>query len=298
MRPVCPRLAPLPFAVLLAACPGGSADLDEDGFRAVDDCDDSDPLSYPGAEEVVGDGIDQDCSGADTVLCFYDGDQDGFGFGTVPNQRDEDGVCDDDPLQATAGSDCDDARADIRPGAPEVLDDGLDQDCSGRDRVTCFPDADDDGVGSDVLTVTAEWPCVEAGHQPEAGDCDDGRPDVYLGAEEVIGEGIDQDCNGADTVACWVDIDQDGFGAPVVELADDGTCDLADSESDNDEDCDDSRADISPLGVEVPDDSIDQDCNGADARTCYLDGDGDGFGAGDEVVNPLGGCGETPGFSW
>jgi hypothetical protein len=44
-------------------------DADLDGHRSAtcggDDCDDSDPSVYPGATEVCGDGIDQDCSGAD-----------------------------------------------------------------------------------------------------------------------------------------------------------------------------------------------------------------------------------------
>jgi hypothetical protein len=37
-------------------------DRDGDGFRA-DDCDDGDATVYPGAPEVAGDGIDQDCDG-------------------------------------------------------------------------------------------------------------------------------------------------------------------------------------------------------------------------------------------
>jgi hypothetical protein len=37
-------------------------DLDGDGFSG-DDCDDRDPSVHPGAPEVVGDGVDQDCDG-------------------------------------------------------------------------------------------------------------------------------------------------------------------------------------------------------------------------------------------
>lgn len=44
------------------ACP--RFDADEDGFAIQDgDCDDSRPEVYPGAEEVWGDGLDNDCSG-------------------------------------------------------------------------------------------------------------------------------------------------------------------------------------------------------------------------------------------
>lgn len=40
-------------------------DVDGDGYRAGEDCDDSDPEVNPGAEEMPGDGVDQDCDGSD-----------------------------------------------------------------------------------------------------------------------------------------------------------------------------------------------------------------------------------------
>ena len=40
-------------------------DVDEDGSGSLVDCDDEDPTIFPGASEVCGDDIDQDCSGED-----------------------------------------------------------------------------------------------------------------------------------------------------------------------------------------------------------------------------------------
>ena len=88
-------------------------DIDDDGFsRADGDCDDTDPRTYPGAWDVVGDDKDQNCDGLDGI----DGDEDGYaGMGT-------------------GGSDCNDSDPTINPGADEIGWDLIDQNCDLEDQ--------------------------------------------------------------------------------------------------------------------------------------------------------------------
>ena len=81
--------------LLLAACAGpieppGNSDGDFDGFEVPDDCDDTDPLIHPDADEVCGDGIDNNCDGyidddgLNNTLFYRDLDGDGFGDAEGP----------------------------------------------------------------------------------------------------------------------------------------------------------------------------------------------------------------------
>ena len=71
--------------------------------------------------------------------------------------------------------DCNDDAPTISPAAADLPDDGVDQNCDGRDaHVT---DRDGDGV-------------------PEPFDCDDRNPAIHPGAAEVSGNDVDENCNG------------------------------------------------------------------------------------------------------
>ncbi len=232
-----------------------STDRDLDGYSIEEgDCDERDPTIHPGATETWYDGVDQDCDG------WSDNDADFDGY--------------DD--RAHGGTDCDDTRASINPGAAEVCDDAdLDEDCDGLSddadssvsgRSTLYRDADGDGYGTGSgLLLSCEAP---AGYGRIAGDCNDGDATVFPGAVEVWYDGVDQDCAGDDDD----DADADGYQA----RARGGT------------DCDDARADVNPGRPEVCDDAdTDEDCDGladdADpsvtgATTWYPDADGDGYG--------------------
>ena len=112
------------------------AETQPDGYVADNtDCDDSSAGIHPGATEICGDDIDQNCDGSDltceTTVYFKDADQDGYSDGTtLEDSVQPDGYYEADDLIATSG-DCDDSNAAVNPEAAEVCDDGIDNDCNG-----------------------------------------------------------------------------------------------------------------------------------------------------------------------
>ncbi|MCA9526700.1 MAG: putative metal-binding motif-containing protein, partial [Myxococcales bacterium] len=164
----------------------GAGDVDGDGFSGVDDCDEGDPSVHVGATDVCGDGVDQDCDGADARCQATDADGDGA------------------VAEADGGDDCDDSDPTVHPGATDRCGDGVDSDCDGADPV-CAADRDRDGFDD-----------AAAGGD----DCDDLNSARHPGAAEIPDDGIDQDCDGADATAA--DLDRDGDGFAREDDCDDG----------------------------------------------------------------------------
>ncbi len=247
------------------------------------DCDDSDAERSPGADESIGDGIDQDCDGGE--ICYADADGDGYrdDNGTTTTSSDED--C-EDAGEATADTptgDCDDTSAAVSPAATEAPGDGVDSDCDSRE--LCYADTDGDGYRSDTATLaSADLACTDAGEasaSDASGDCDDSNASVNPGATELVGDGIDQDCDGGEI--CYADADDDGYrpDATTTVTSDDLDCaDRGEARPEDPEgDCDDTSSAASPEMPEIIGDGIDQDCDGAEI--CYTDADSDGYRSGD-----------------
>ncbi len=269
--------------------PGWFDDDDGDTYSEADgDCDDSDPAVHPGAKEICNNNLDDNCNGA---IDQNEPDGDGDGFGPCQGDCDDndktitpaaaevsDGVdnnCDGkidadfdgDGYDAINEGDCNDNDPAVHPGAREICGDSVDNDCNGfiDDKE---PDSDGDGYG----------PC--------GGDCDDSDPAVFPGAPEIAGDGKDNNCD----FMIDVDIDGDGWtvqngdcddsdpavhpGAPIACAAgkDQNCNNIPDDQEKQDADgdgvtacagdCDDRDPSRSPEYVEIPGDSIDNDCDG------------------------------------
>ena len=244
-----------------------------DGVTPGTDCDDDSATTFPGI-----------AAADDAEACMADDDGDGYGDAAAN-------------LPVTAGSDCDDADEHSYPSAPEQCD-GNDNACTGE-----VP-ADESDPDLDKYVACTGWSDTQADDFRilAGGDCDETDPTTFPGAA----------ANEVDPGACMRDVDGDDFGDLLppegvtpgtdcddgsavtfpgsAELDGDLNC-MKDGDGDGygdgstslpvvpGGDCDDDDATRYDGAEEIPDDDVDQDCNGSDTVTCYEDLDGDGFGS-------------------
>ena len=159
------------------------------------------------------------------------------------------------------------------------------------------PGDDDDAANDDDAVDDDDAALVDSDGDgvPDLVDCAPDDPTIFPGATDLPDDGIDQDCNGADMVTCFVDLDGDGFAGPSTTLSQDGTC-VGEGLFTVSDDCDDGDVGVNPDAEEVVEDGIDQDCNGFDAVTCYVDSDGDTSGSTSTLVSEDDDC-DDPGES-
>ena len=156
-----------------------------------------------------------------------------------------------------------------------------DTDGLSASRITTFEvrpcvfyfDQDNDGYGDPANFVET---CAQpAGYVADGTDCDDGAATTFPGAPEYCNV-EDDDCDGLvdeagvlDGQLSYLDGDGDGFGASGTVISE---CALSPGRVGNPLDCDDADLAVSPLGVELCDDGLDQDCDGRDLP-CILERD-------------------------
>ncbi|HUM45377.1 MAG TPA: MopE-related protein [Chitinophagales bacterium] len=103
-----------------------------------------------------------------------------------------------------------------------------------------YADADNDSYGNAAVTITACTP--PAGYVSDSTDCNDADPNIY-------------------GPATWfLDADGDSYGQPEINLVVD--CIQPAGYVSNNDDCDDTNAAINPGAVEIPNNGIDDDCDG------------------------------------
>lgn len=238
------------------------------------DCDDQDEAVHPDVLEVC-DLKDNDCNGqideGFSNQWYRDADNDRHGNVHVGMQN-----C-AQPFGFVASSDdCDDTNPNAYPLAVEVCDNRIDEDCNGliddaQGAVVYYLDSDSDGSGD--LNIS-RFACVQpVGYVQNSLDCNDRNPSVNPNVPEACANGVDDNCNGViddDAIdSDWYeDLDQDGFGNPLVTQT---ACAPPVGHVGNNQDCNDDNDAVKPGIEEICNNGTDDNCD-TSVNQCALSG--------------------------
>lgn len=119
-------------------------------------------------------------------------------YGSFPDRA---GFADPEIVGSGGGNDCNDNDAEVYPGHAEIVGNGHDDDCDGL--------ADEDvnnNPSTDTLDVDSD------GFSLAMGDCNDSAASIHPGATEIVGNLVDDDCDGL--------ADEDAANHPSTDAAD------------------------------------------------------------------------------
>jgi hypothetical protein len=234
--------------VVIPSC--SSIDLDGDTYTADVDCDDSNSNIYPGATEVCNhkdDNCDGEIDEGVNFIYYWDEDDDGFGDPDRPIAS-----CSATPTNKLSinNLDCDDENSFIFPGAPELCDDSVDNNCDGTINEGCngCTDSDSDSVcdESDICPGFDDLADVDVDGIPDGCDnCPNLSNPSQLPDGDCDGVLASVDCNDNDhTITDRLDLDTDNDGTPdcLDQCPNDktktlpGSCGCGNKETDRDAD--------------------------------------------------------------
>jgi hypothetical protein len=221
------------------------------------DCNDNSVNVNPGHAEIPYNGVDDDCKAS-----TRDDDLDIDGYCKAGVQITNKTLCFGE--KGNAGTDCDDKQASINPGLNDTAYNGIDENCDGYD----LADADKDGYCKAGYSIqNKNLQCIREPGSTGT-DCNDNASLESPGQKEGPYNGIDDDCSAATRDN---DLDHDGYCKAGVQIADQTICPMENGSIGTD--CNDNDSSIYPGAVEIPCDSVDQDCDTFD----FADVDHDGY---------------------